>query len=154
MTQLFIEKLGSSWAVGLGGDSKTAIQERFDSFYNREATNMEEPNWLNSTFCWFWTKPAEFKQGLINIELAKIVNLMDAKFNRSHDKHKYLTPEEPYVRLATERAEQIIAGATLGKVRGETTDRVNSHFYRVIEEEKTMFAHPYDEEDATTTGRN
>ena len=65
MTELIVQKEGTNWALGIVGNKKIDVIQRFDYFYHFKATNAKDLHWLRddcATFVgYFWTQEKKLK---------------------------------------------------------------------------------------------
>ena len=68
MTKLIVQKEGPNWALGIVGNKKIDVVQRFDYFYHHKATNAKDLNWLKDDCApfvgYFWTQEKKLKKSL------------------------------------------------------------------------------------------
>jgi len=65
MTELIVQKEGTNWALGIVGNKKIDVIQRFDYFYHFKATNAKDLHWLRDDCApfvgYFWTQEKKLK---------------------------------------------------------------------------------------------
>ena len=65
MTELIVQKEGTNWALGIVGNKKIDVIQRFDYFYHFKATNAKDLHWLRDDCApfvgYFWTQEKRLK---------------------------------------------------------------------------------------------
>jgi len=65
MTELIVQKEGTNWALGIVGNKKIDVIQRFDYFYHFKATNAKDLYWLRDDCApfvgYFWTQEKKLK---------------------------------------------------------------------------------------------
>ena len=78
MTQLIVQKEGTNWALGIVGNKKIDVVQRFDYFYHFKATNAKDLYWLRDECApfvgYFWTQEKKLKRSLRNGTLLEAMN--------------------------------------------------------------------------------
>ena len=68
MTKLIVQKEGTNWALGIVGNKKIDVVQRFDYFYHHKATNAKDLHWLKDDCApfvgYFWTQEKKLKKSL------------------------------------------------------------------------------------------
>ena len=68
MTELIVQKDGTNWALGIVGNKKIDVVQRFDYFYHHKATNAKDLHWLRDEYApfvgYFWTQEERLKKSL------------------------------------------------------------------------------------------
>ena len=78
MTELIVQKEGTNWALGIVGNKKIDVVQRFDYFYHFKATNAKDLYWLRDDCApfvgYFWTQEKKLKRSLRNGTLLEAMN--------------------------------------------------------------------------------
>ena len=78
MTELIVQKEGTNWALGIVGNKKIDVIQRFDYFYHFKATNAKDLYWLRDDCApfvgYFWTQEKKLKRSLRNGTLLEAMN--------------------------------------------------------------------------------
>tara|TARA_Y100001968_G_scaffold65512_1_gene56314 strand:+ start:1020 stop:1457 length:438 start_codon:yes stop_codon:yes gene_type:complete len=78
MTELIVQKEGTNWALGIVGNKKIDVVQRFDYFYHFKATNAKDLYWLRDECApfvgYFWTQEKKLKRSLRNGTLLEAMN--------------------------------------------------------------------------------
>ena len=78
MTELIVQKEGTNWALGIVGNKKIDVIQRFDYFYHFKATNAKDLYWLRDECApfvgYFWTQEKKLKRSLRNGTLLEAMN--------------------------------------------------------------------------------
>lgn len=74
-----IQDFGSKIAVGISGKDKTAVEQRFFSFWNHGATNGEF-EWTDDISGYFWSTKADLHKSLVNAALFNLLNTNPLEF--------------------------------------------------------------------------
>ena len=65
MTELIVQKEGTNWVLGIVGNKKIDVIQRFDYFYHFKATNAKDLHWLRDDDApfvgYFWTQEKKLK---------------------------------------------------------------------------------------------
>ncbi len=82
MTRLLLQDCGSRIAVGITGDTETEITDRFNSFFNHQATDGDF-HWITEGVCgYFWTDQFRFMRALVVAALYEIINKDTTKYKK------------------------------------------------------------------------
>ena len=78
MTKLIVQKEGTNWALGIVGNKKIDVIQRFDYFYHFKATNAKDLHWLRDDYApfvgYFWTQEKRLKKSLRHGTLLEAMN--------------------------------------------------------------------------------
>ena len=78
MTELIVQKDGTNWALGIVGNKKIDVVQRFDYFYHHKATNAKDLHWLRDEYApfvgYFWTQEERLKKSLRRGTLLEAMN--------------------------------------------------------------------------------
>ena len=78
MKELTVQKEGTNWALGIVGNKKIDVIQRFDYFYHFKATNAKDLHWLRDDDApfvgYFWTQEKKLKRSLRHGTLLEALN--------------------------------------------------------------------------------
>jgi hypothetical protein len=139
MTTYVYQNLGTSWAVGIRGDSEQEVKEHYFGFWNHGATG-GDLQWLTSTFAYFWTTPEKLMAALLSMSRMSILRREDKRVDKTGEKFQYKGRKGGVEDLARAEADERFRQFTLDYfVVNEPTETPHFYIVQEVNEEELCF---------------